>query len=157
MKIKNENIEVKKLNELKLVGFRVLCPGDQYIKEIPLAAKKLSEELHSIRHVKNATVQIGAFVVDAESPEFDGYWVCVEVDEYEEVPEGMTSLTVPAQQYASLTHVGSNTEIMRKYEMLHEWIATSDYKRITSAWHLEIFQEWENPRTIKVELLDTVE
>ena len=143
--------------ELKLVGFRVLCAGEQYIVEIPLAVRKLDERVNEIKHVADSTVQIGAFVVDTEKEEEDGYWICVEVNEYENIPEGMETLSIPSQNYALWNYKGANLEITGAYEELHHWIAGKNYKRLTGKWHLEIFYSWRDTDNIDVTLLDTVE
>ncbi|WP_323368613.1 hypothetical protein [Radiobacillus deserti] len=73
--------KIIELDELKLVGFRVLCPGDQYITEIPKASQKLSERIKEIKQVVNPSLQYGAFVVENQTAEDDGYWVSVQVEE----------------------------------------------------------------------------
>jgi len=148
--------EVKQLSEMKLVGFRVLCPGDQYIVEIPKASKVLSERTGEIANVVNPSFQYGAFVVEHSSNEEDGYWVCVEVSEFEGIPEGMVSLTIPGQMYALLRHIGANDEIRQAYTELHQWIEANGYRRLPEKWHLEAFHKWSDPANIDVELMDTV-
>ncbi|MBT2659977.1 GyrI-like domain-containing protein [Bacillus sp. ISL-45] len=148
--------EVKQLPGLKLVGFRVLCPGDQYVIEIPKASKWLSERTGEIANVVNPGFQYGAFVVEHSSNEEDGYLVCVEVSEYEGIPEDMVGLTIPGQMYAVLRHRGANGEIRQAYTELHQWIEANGYLRLTEKWHLEAFHKWSDPANIDVELMDTV-
>lgn len=145
------------LSELKLVGFRVLCPGDQYIKEIPKASKQLSDRLGEIKNVVNPSLQYGAFVVETDSNENDGYWVCVEVTGFKEVPEGMVTLTIPSQNYAVIRHCGSNVLIRDTYHLLHQWVESNGYQRLKDKWHLEIFHDWSDPDNLDMELLDTVD
>ncbi|MBS8263679.1 AraC family transcriptional regulator [Mesobacillus boroniphilus] len=148
--------EVKQLPEMKLVGIRVLCPGDQYIIEIPKASKRLSERIDEIANVVNPALQYGAFVVEHSSNEEDGYWVCVEVTEFGGIPDDMVALTIPAQMYAVSRHIGANDKIRQAYNELHQWIEANGYQRLTAKWHLEAFHEWSDPANIDVELLDTV-
>ena len=152
----SESKTVIELQEIKLVGFRVLCPGDQYTFEIPKASFKLSERIHEVKHVINPDIQIGAFVVENETNEEDGYWVCVEVKEYEDIPTGMVPLTIPAQQYAVTRYKGPNYEIRNAYEELHLWIEENNHTRLLNKWHIERFYEWNNPEKVDVELLDTI-
>ncbi|WP_316246782.1 hypothetical protein [Paenibacillus ihumii] len=42
-------MKIVELNEKKLVGIRVICPGDQYVSEIPKAAIQLKERLGEIK------------------------------------------------------------------------------------------------------------
>ncbi|WP_144512949.1 GyrI-like domain-containing protein [Bacillus sp. FJAT-22090] len=149
--------EVKELGEIKLVGFRVLCPGDEYVNEIPKASIELQKRLHEIQQVINPSLQIGAFVVDNSTEEEDGYWICVEVKEYVDIPEGMVELTVPPQKYGALKHTGSNNMIRNSYNSLHEWIEEKGLKRLKDKWHLEMYSSWEDPNNVDVLLLDTVE
>lgn len=39
-------IKMIDMQDIKLVGFRVLFPGDQYINEIPVAAYRLENQTH---------------------------------------------------------------------------------------------------------------
>ncbi len=87
------DMSVKKLGQIKLVGFRVVCADDQYIEEIPKAANELAERIGEIQNVMNGDQQIGAFVVEEMTPEHEGYWVGVQVSEFENIPENMTTLT----------------------------------------------------------------
>lgn len=162
MKLRLEGIlmtenKIRELSELKLVGFRVLCPGDQFIKEIPKASLLLDNRLHEIKNVINPHQQVGAFVVGDCSDEEDGYWIGVQVTEYEEVPEGMVTITVPPQKYAAQKYEGPNEQIMDAYNRLHKWIEESGHTRLLDKWHLEIYHSWKNTEKIDVELLDTIQ
>ncbi|QED49307.1 GyrI-like domain-containing protein [Cytobacillus dafuensis] len=152
-----ENIMIKELPELKLVGFRVLCLGDQFINEIPKASKRLSERMSEIKQVVNPLRQLGAFVVDNKTDEEDGYWICVEVNEYDDIPADMVTLTVQPQRYAASRYKGVNNKIMDAYNELHMWIEENNYRRLKDKWHLEIYYSWEDVENIDVELFDTVE
>lgn len=152
-----QNKAIKELDEIKLVGFRVLCPGDQYIIEIPKASIQLSERISEIKQVVNPLRQFGAFVVENETDEEDGYWICVEVKEYEDIPCDMVTLTVPPQRYAVSRYKGVNYKIMDAYNDLHLWIDENKYRRIKNKWHLEKFYSWKDNENVDVELLDTVE
>lgn len=152
-----QNKAIKELDEIKLVGFRVLCPGDQYIIEIPKASLQLSERISEIKQVVNPLRQFGAFVVENETDEEDGYWICVEVKEYEDIPFDMVTLTVPPQRYAVSRYKGVNYKIMDAYNDLHLWIDENKYRRIKNKWHLEKFYSWKDNENVDVELLDTVE
>jgi AraC family transcriptional regulator len=155
-KLIQDKICIRELGELKLVGFRVLCDGNQYIKEIPKASQKLQHRLHDIKHVKNSQKQVGAFVVDASSEQNDGYWVCVEVDRFEDIPSDMNTLIVPPQKYAFILHEGSNSEIRSSYELLHQWTIENNHERLLKKWHIEIFHDFENKDQLRIELFDTI-
>lgn len=150
------NMTIKELGEIKLVGFRVMCPGDQYIVEIPKASQRLSERIGEIKQVVDPLYQYGAFVVKNESDEEDGYWVGVEVNEYEDIPADMVTLTVPSQTYAVIRHKGDNAKIMDSYNELHKWIEEHEFVRQKNKWHLEKFHIWSDSANVDVELFDTI-
>lgn len=52
MTVSELQINLKELKELKLVGFRVLCPTDQYLIEIPKTSLQLSKRISEIKHVE---------------------------------------------------------------------------------------------------------
>lgn len=152
-----QNKTIKELDEVRLVGFRVLCSGDQYVAEIPKASLKLSKRISEIKHVVNAIEQFGAFVVETRTADEDGYWVCVEVEKYEDIPTDMVTLTIPPQKYAVYRHQGSNYKIMDSYKDLHKWIEENNYVRLKNKWHIEKFYDWKDTEKLDVELLDTIE
>lgn len=151
----NEN-GIKDLSGLKLVGFRVLCDGDNYIYDIPRAAKRLSNRLKEIKHVLYPHLLNGAFIVEPSSEEEDGYWIGVEVEEFEDIPADMVTLAIPSQSYATTTYRGPNFDIRKAYRELHKWIEQQGLVRNVKGWHLEIFHDWEDSDNISVELLDTL-
>ncbi|WP_199620765.1 GyrI-like domain-containing protein [Paenibacillus alkalitolerans] len=150
-------MKVVQLDEKKLVGLRVVCPGDEFVNEIPKTSVKLYQRLGEINR-KKSTNMIGAFVVGDCSEENDGYWVCVEVEDFVNVPQGMVTLSVPAQTYAVINHKGPNHQIRNSYEILHRWMTEQGFERNLEAWHLEIMQEWGSgdASDIEIDLYDTI-
>ncbi|WP_409291227.1 GyrI-like domain-containing protein [Peribacillus sp. SCS-37] len=144
------------IDDLKLVGFRILCSGDKYSEEIPKASRKLSERINEIKQAVNPLLQYGAFVVENDRAEEDGYWISVEVKEYKDIPADMVTLTVPSQKYAVSRHKGANHQIMNSYEELHKWINENNYIRLKEKWHLEKFYSWNDTQNLDVDLLDTI-
>ncbi|WP_226617558.1 GyrI-like domain-containing protein [Cytobacillus firmus] len=141
---------------LRLIGIRVLCPPDQYLAEIPRAINLFTERLTEIKGAVNPDRLVGAFKVEEDSPEEDGYWIGIEVKEFIGVPDGMVSLEIPPQKYASIRHKGPNDEIGNSYRELHSWIEEKGYKRLKNKWHLEIHRSWENIEDLDIDLLDTI-
>jgi len=152
-------MKIIELDEKMLVGIRVVCPGDQYVSEIPQAAIELKNRISEINHVVLPARLIGAFVAGDFSQEEDGYWACVEVSDIDKIPEGMVSLNVPKQRYAVRHYKGPNHGIRFEYDKLHRWIEENGYERIQRSWHLEISDEWgseEAGNEVNVELYDTI-
>ena len=117
----------------------------------------LTERISEIRQVVNPNIQIGAFVVENQSLDEDGYWVAVEVKEYEDIPTDMVTLTIPPQRYAVLKYTGANNKIVDAYNDLHNWIEDNQYVRLKNRWHIERFYEWMDTEKVDVELMDTIE
>jgi len=152
-----KNVIIIELGEIKLVGYRVLCPGDEFLIEIPKASINLHNRINEVKQKVDPSIQWGAFIVDESAPEEDGYWVGVEVEEYEEIPSGMVPLTIPPHRYAVIRHEGPNHLIRESYEELHNWVEKSGYIRLKEKWHLEKYYNWKDTQNIEVELLDTIE
>ncbi|MGM0847020.1 MAG: GyrI-like domain-containing protein [Bacillota bacterium] len=153
----SEKMERVEMGQFKIVGFRVLCPGDQYIKEIERASYLLEKGMSEIKHIETPHLQVGAFQVEESTEEEDGYWIGMKVSEYEDVPENMDTLTIPAQAYAVLHYQGSNGEIRQAYKELHTWIEANGLKRLKEKWHLELYHSWKDNDSLSISLCDTVE
>ncbi|MEN2767904.1 GyrI-like domain-containing protein [Ornithinibacillus xuwenensis] len=155
--INRSNVVIKELGEVKLIGFRVLCGNKDYQEEIHKAACILQERVKEIKHVMNSGRQVGAYIVEDTVPEKDGYWVCVQVSSFQQVPEDMVTLTVPPQKYVTMMHKGPNTLIGKSYEVIHNWMVIKDLKRASYSWKLELYQANEiNPTDLHVELYDSI-
>ncbi len=79
------------------------------------------------------------------------------MDEYDEIPSGMVTLTIPPQTYAVIRHQGPNDKIRDSYQTLHKWIVENNNIRLTNKWHLEKYHEWNDLENIDIELFDTIE
>jgi predicted transcriptional regulator YdeE len=75
-----------------------------------------------LKEVLNPARWIGAFIVGDYSDEEDGYWVCVEVNKYDEIPVGMISLTIPSQKYAVIRHTGPREDAIEVEVELYDTI-----------------------------------
>jgi predicted transcriptional regulator YdeE len=133
---------VAELEEIKLVGFRVVCENmEGYGREIHKASMLLDSRREEIKHLVEPVKLIGAFKV-VDSQQEDGYWVCFEVDEFEDIPDGMVSLIIPAQKYGVLHFQGLASQIFGVYSHLHQWLDEKGYKRELENWNLEIYSKW---------------
>lgn len=135
---------------IEIVGFRILCAGEDYIKEIPKASRRLQEIY------PHEPVQIGAFVPGDCAEDKDGYWIGVNAASTSEVPEDMVTLTIRPQTYAVMTYEGPNHGIRNAYETFHSSLLKEGYERNMKAWHIEYFHRFENPDDIKVDLMETI-
>ncbi|MCA0987218.1 GyrI-like domain-containing protein [Guptibacillus algicola] len=156
---KTDSVKLKGIEEIdqkKLVGFRVVCNDmTGYGQEIPKASQSLARRKGEIKHVVEPVKLIGAFKAAETSEEDDGYWVCFEVEKYEDIPEGMVTLTVPKEKRAVLQFRGHASEIFKVYSHLHEWIEENGYTRVPEKWTLEMYSSWTEHEDI-VDLCDPV-
>ncbi|GAA0345251.1 hypothetical protein GCM10008967_39600 [Bacillus carboniphilus] len=147
---------VSTIGEKKLVGFRVLASNiEEFQQDIPKASLELIRRKNEIHNLVEPVKLIGAFKAGETSEEDDGYWSCLEVTDFEQIPEGMVTLTVPEQQYAVLQFKGHASEIYGTYTHLHQWIQENGYTRTPSNWTLEIYSKWSADED-SVELCDPI-
>ncbi|TJY32486.1 GyrI-like domain-containing protein [Pontimicrobium aquaticum] len=56
-------------------------------------------------------------------------WIGVEVDDFDEVPEGMETLTINSGNYIVIDFKGSMQAFVKQWNYLHaEWLPNSEYK-----------------------------
>ncbi|MCA0983242.1 GyrI-like domain-containing protein [Halobacillus yeomjeoni] len=147
---------IRKMGDKKLVGFRVICASmEGYGQAIPEASMALQRRKDEINQLVEPVKLIGAFKAAETSEQGDGYWVCYEVHEVEEVPEGMVSLVIPANTYAVLNYKGRSSNIHQVYSDLHKWIEEHRYERVPNEWTLEIYTKWTEQED-HVDLCDPV-
>lgn len=114
-------------------------------------------KLINIKHLVNPGTQIGAFIADESTEEKDGYWICKVVSRFEEVPDGMVTLTVLSRRYAVYHYQGVKSHIRKAYHYLHDWIDEQNFSRLTGTWSFEIFHDWKEKEHLSVVLLDPIE
>jgi predicted transcriptional regulator YdeE len=69
------------------------------------------------------------------------YYVTVEVDSFDHVPEGMVSLELPEQKYAFASYHGPAKEVEQAYINIFNWLRENGYEKDYSALSLEIYHE----------------
>ncbi|MGP4059518.1 GyrI-like domain-containing protein [Halobacillus sp. H74] len=147
---------IREIAKKSLVGFRVVCDDmTDYGQEIPEASLSLVRRKSEIKQLVKPVNLIGAFKAAETTEEDDGYWVCFEVHEFEDIPDGMVKLVVPSQKYAVLNFNGHASEIFKVYTHLHKWIGENGYKRVPEKWSLEIYSKWTESED-KVDLCDPI-
>ncbi|WP_164669418.1 GyrI-like domain-containing protein [Virgibacillus doumboii] len=150
-------MQVVTKGEMKLVGIRLVCSTlKEYQEKIPAVVETMHNRLDEIENKTNPDVFIGIHKVDATEEE-DGYWKCVEVTEFNDVPNGMDAIVIPAQEYAAISHDGIKWEIHQAYGKMHQQIEDSEYERIYNAWTLETFdQRKQEEEIIRCTLYDPI-
>ncbi|MBM7553320.1 GyrI-like domain-containing protein [Thalassobacillus pellis] len=148
---------VREIGEKKLVGFRVVCEDMKgYGEEIPKTSMMLDRRKDEIKQLIEPVKLIGAFKAGETSEGDDGYWVCYEVRDFEDIPEDMVSLIIPEQKYAVLHFKGHASEIFKVYTHLHKWVKENGYQRSPEKWTLEIYSDWTENED-EVDLCDPID
>jgi predicted transcriptional regulator YdeE len=146
-------MRVVEFGELHLVGIRVLCDSaEQYAMRIPEAALQLKNRLQEIDGVIRPGRMVGAYVAEDTPAEKQGYWVCLQVERLHDIPEGMSSITIPPQHYALKYHYGTRQQVGGTYRKLHQLMKEAGLTRLTAAWHLEMTRHWGKPAEGEIEI-----
>lgn len=145
-----DDVYIQKRKGLKIIGYRILCAGEDYIIEIPKASRRLAHQFPEEK------IQIGVFIPGACSKDKDGYWIGIEVNEFSSIPEGLVALEIEPQTYAIHTYEGPNNQIRNTYEKMHGWLHSHGFERAMEAWHLEVFHRWKDKENLRVELYETL-
>ncbi|UCZ53518.1 GyrI-like domain-containing protein [Bacillus shivajii] len=126
------------------IGFKNSCCFKDYPLEIPKTFSKLMEIAHEIPHEEGVTV---AFYGPGEPPAPDvvgTYYATVLVDDTSPLPEGMSSVMIPARKFMRMTHKGEIHKIRETYDELDAWIAEQGYEHEYD-WIVEVYGEKFSP------------
>lgn len=143
---------------MKFVGIRLKCDSfEEFQVKIPETVEELKARTAEISRPIDTQRVFGLFKVDAQ-PSEDGYWVCLQVEEIENVAEGFEGLSIEPSKYASLQHVGLPKDIHQAYANLHEEIAQNGHQRLLDQWSIEEYSpnHEQNREGINVLLHDPV-
>ena len=151
-------VQIVEKGEMKFVGIRLQCDSlEDYQVKIPKAVEELKARAKEIAQTIDPTHIFGLFKVDAQ-PSEDGYWVCLQVEEIENVGGNFEALSIEPGKYATLQHVGSPKNLHQAYANLHEEIAQAGCRRLLDQWTIEKydFDHEQSRQTINVLLSDPV-
>ena len=127
---------VKEINERKIVGMEKTTTLNTTYIDIPKLWEDFCSRIHEIENVANKDVfyevrkpdmnfSMNDFKETSEFTEIAG----VEVLNFDNIPEGMTSVTLPAGRYAAFTHKGSPMNLRQTYEYIWgTWLPNSEYE-----------------------------
>ncbi len=99
-------------------------------KELRLAWKELQNEIkqHDINVNNNDIGYVLSSNVNETSNQEVELWVGVEVEKGEMEKGTVTRISIPEQQYASITCRGNANQLQRTYEFLYHWLAEHQFK-----------------------------
>ncbi|MBS1590348.1 MAG: GyrI-like domain-containing protein [Bacteroidetes bacterium] len=123
--------QIRQLDELKLVGIKAtMCFAQHHPEHL---WKFLMPRLATIRNARKGTlysieVYPSGFWNSFEIENTFEKWAAISVNNFDDLPEGMHSLTIPAGKYAVFHYRGSSTEASIFYERIFKsWLPLSDY------------------------------
>jgi predicted transcriptional regulator YdeE len=145
------DMRVKELGEMLLVGIHVVCVNEsEYVVAIPRAAFELKQRITEIPNTLNSHLMVGAYKADNDPD--GGYWVCVQVERFGDIPNGMGVVEISPQRYAVKWHYGHRSEVSRAYHELHELIHDAGHQRKPMVWSLEMLRNWGHSEESEIEL-----
>src|SRR5690606_7293055 len=65
-------------------------------------------------------------------------WAVVEVDDFENVPEGMASYTLQSGTYAVFEHTGPASDLSTFLYIFNEWLPSSNRYELDDREHFEV-------------------
>ncbi|MBY0122910.1 GyrI-like domain-containing protein [Bacillus sp. S/N-304-OC-R1] len=131
--------------EFKAVGMELSGPYSALQQIGPLWGAFVSriEEIHS-KVNPEAMESIG---LTKDRPTDFTYYSSVEVSKFNEVPEGMVALTIPAATYAVFTHKGSTDKVGDTIIHARKTIVESGYSIKKDAFWFELYDKRYNPNS----------
>lgn len=115
--------------EFHIIGLKkTVKPGDALIRNLWHEFNKRKSEIKSIITYENV-LGLCEYIPDiTDESEFE-YITGVEVTDYNHIPDGMITKTIPLSKYAVFTHRGKVEEMKRTYNMIYGmWLPLSGYE-----------------------------
>jgi len=131
------------LNEMKLVGMkcRGTCDSEKNMNIIPPLWKNFMSRLVEIKSKKNEKVHYGiSFNSDEKACDFD-YLACVEVENLDIIPKGMTGMTLKPSKYSVATYKGPISKIGTVYGEMMQDAESGKLKQDKEKPWLELYDE----------------
>ena len=129
----------------KTVG--MIYTGKAGTDEIPELWGKFAQKMGNVPNRVNKDVCYGV-VNPFGSKEEEGtidYVAAVEVENFDNIPDGMVTAEIPEAYYAVFTHKGQIKNFMETIKYVYgEWLPKSEYN-LTGTPELEIYDERFNP------------
>lgn len=131
-------IRMKELEPMQLVGYRIkLSEGTDRTAAIQETANRLRERIPELAHAIDPFFMIGAYL-----PSQADYWVGLQVSQTDNIPEGMETVTLPAQRYAVKWHYGLRSNVQQTYARMNELLVQAGITPDDQAWRVEMTRNW---------------
>lgn len=110
---------------LKAVVIRTIRNGSK-VREAWLNVQELMKDNLSVSNEEYGLVLIPEWQWPTEVTTL---WTGVEVRDYDQLPEGVETITIPARRFARITVKGDRAHLEETYAYLWEWFKTEGYER----------------------------
>ncbi|WP_282941076.1 GyrI-like domain-containing protein [Paenibacillus sp. RC67] len=119
------NVSIVERPELRAAVLKVECDGSQ--------VRQAWRQLEGLMEGKSARLNEDyghVFIPEWQWPTgVKTLWVGVEVPSYDDMPEELERLIIPARTFATLTIKGDRKQMDAAYRFLNEWFQTEKYER----------------------------
>lgn len=111
-------MEIITLDEFKAIGLKTSCKEEQLGIEMPKLWEIFISRVHEIKNrTDNYVMDICLEVVENVYTQS----ICVKVENFNFVPEGMEAIIIPEQNYIRLRHEGSAENIWMSFGNMQKW------------------------------------
>jgi AraC family transcriptional regulator len=134
-------MEIKEKEEFKVVGLQITTTVQECISNNPHPKlwKDFLEKAEKIRNrVGNKSYGVSKEISKKEC-KFTSL-ACFEVDDLNNIPEGLTGMTVPKSKYAVFTHKGKLEDLTETYRKLYEEDMPKSGLKQKEIW-MEVYDE----------------
>ena len=136
--------EIYSQNKMRLVGlktcfFNVDSEKNNIGEKLPALWHDFLERIDEIKNIVTGSPCYGVVRQVKDSTDLLEYYAAIEVEDIENIPEGMMSLTIPLSDYAKFTHKGYAKQIDGTVNYIYSsWLLKSG-KNHTSGPDLEVY------------------
>lgn len=139
-----------KKEAFKIVGLELTGPYS-LLNQIGPLWKAFTSRLSEISSLHHPELKETLGITDDRPNDFT-YYSAVEVTDFSNVPEGMSTLTLPAKTYAVFTHRGTLDRLGETINQARVTINNSDLVMDTEAFWFEHYDQRFNPASPESEL-----
>ncbi len=130
--------------EFRVVGIKgTVKPGEKLIGNLWDDFNKRISEICNTASL-NHLLGLCEYMPDITDESEFNYIACIEVNEFCNTPEGMTTKVIPPSKYAVFTHMGPMNELKATYSSIYgAWLPSSGYE-LAELDTIELYYQGEN-------------
>jgi AraC family transcriptional regulator len=121
--------EIREISEFKVVGLQCQTEMGKTMEDLPKLWDEYMRRIGEIKDRVQEKVGYGISIASDSSSKKFTYLAGTEVSDDNNIPEGMTSITIKSGNYIVFTHKGPVSKIGETYDYIwKEWLPKSDKK-----------------------------